>query len=204
MHAVRRGLHAAWRRPRGDGTANHRRSLSDDRRSPSQPFALTAGALAPGGARTPVRGHALRARRDDVARSGLAPSRPPARQIAGDHRRGRHARRVGGDPRVRDGPLRGRPPRAGRGDTRAPPVHVLATLRRGLDDAAAPAEAGLRSGRDGADAVLRPPGREDDRPARQALVHRAPDRPDTSTTSRPSWGSAPGSPAATSPPPTSR
>ena len=129
---------------------------ADAHRPPPQQFALAARPLAARGARRPVRDPALPARREDHARAARARSHPSARQVAGRHRRRRHRRRVGRDHRVRAREVRRRPPGPAVGHRGAAPIHVLASFRRGLGDAAAAPEADLRPHRLGpGNAVLR-------------------------------------------------
>ena len=86
---------------------------------------------------------------------------------------------------------------------RAAALHLFPALRRRLVDAAAADEAGVQPHPRPA-AVLHAPGRQGDRGRRQQDPARPADRHATSCSSKASWRSATGSPAPSSPPPTSR
>ena len=107
--------------------------------SPSQQLALAARALAPGGARAALRDQVLSTRPENAARAERIARDPSAWQIAGGHRGRGHDRRDGRDHRVCRRDLRRAPASAGR-RAGAPALDLLASLRRGVADAA-PADA---------------------------------------------------------------
>ena len=91
-----------------------------------------------------LRDQALPARPQDDAGAAVAARGASARQVAGDHRR--RARRSPSPARSSStwSSATARDARAGARHARAAALHLLAALRRGLGDAAAAAQAGLR------------------------------------------------------------
>ncbi len=152
-----------------------------------------------------LRDQALPARCEDDARAARAAGGPSARQVPGDHATGTrpspNRARSSTTSMERYGNGRFAP---AAGSRRGPALPLLGALRRGLGHAAAAAQAGVRTHQAHEDAVLHQAHRTGHR--RQGAGHAGGPEPQraSSTSSKANCRRASGSPAPSSPRPTSR